>query len=134
MKTKSLDEIGIYYNNNKTKNSKEKDVNVYIISQDVKNKAGADVVLDKSKVLVRNYFTYASVDDMNKPSDKLKLYTNIPGWKSGNITTGLTNYTKLYNMDVYVWKDIKDGLKVSGSTFTVNEDDCYASLSTVKGE
>lgn len=134
VKITSLDEIGIYYNNNKTKNSKEKDVNVYIISQDVKNKAGADVVLDKSKVLVKNYYTYASVDDMNKPSDKLKLYTNIPGWKSGNITTGLTNYTKLYNMDVYVWKDIKDGLKVSGSTFTVNEDDCYASLSTVKGE
>jgi hypothetical protein len=134
VKTKSLDEIGIYYNNNKTKNSKEKEVNVYIISQDVKNKAGADVVLDKSKVLVRNYSTYASVDNMNKKDDKLKLYTNIPGWKVGNITTGMTNYTKLYNMDVYVWKDIKDGLKVSGSTFTINTGDCYASLSTVKGE
>ena len=72
--------------------------------------------------------------DLNKDSHKFKLYTNIPGWDVGNITTGQDEFTKLYNMNVYVWKDIKDGLVIDGDSLEIKDDECYSTLSTVKGE
>ena len=131
--TVSSDEINFYYNNNKDMDELEKEVTAYIISQDVTNKVGSKVTLNKDNVLVKQYKSYVAATSLNKATDKFKLYTNIPGWSAGNITTGKNELTKLYNMDIYVWKDMKDGLVIDGDLLTIKTEDCYSSLSTVKG-
>lgn len=132
--TVSSDEINFFYNNGKDKDDLEKDVHTYIISQDVKNKVGSAVSLNKDNITVKQYKNYVSNEDLNKESHKFQLYTNIPGWDVGNITTGQDEFTKLYNMNIYVWKDIKDGLVIDGDSLEIKDDECYSTLSTVKGE
>ena len=132
--TVSSDEINFFYNNDRDKDDLEKDVHAYIISQDVENKVGSSVSLDKDNITVKQYKSFVSNVDLNKDSHKFKLYTNIPGWDVGNITTGQDEFTKLYNMDIYVWKDIKDGLVIDGNSLEIKSNECYSTLSTVKGE
>lgn len=132
--TVSSDEINFFYNNDRDKDELEKDVHAYIISQDVENKVGSSVSLDKDNITVKQYKSFVSNVDLNKDSHKFKLYTNIPGWDVGNITTGQDEFTKLYNMDIYVWKDIKDGLVIDGDSLEIKSSECYSTLSTVKGE
>ncbi len=111
-----------------------KDFNAYIITQQITNKAGAPINLASSNIAVYHGDNAVLNTALNKPGDTFHLYTNIPDWESGSITSGGDTYTTLYNMSVYVWKDINDGITIEDDTLSIKTGDCYATISTVKGD